>query len=163
MLPDERWNTFIEYNLQTSKRKRLTFEEDFYKVAMSLKLNENVPKEISRHFSTALNLLIYSWYYYPFNVTAEFHASITVEMALKSKFKNKDKKPKSFKGLMEKAVSKGMVKNDEYTELFINNIVSIRNIYAHGSNMLHHSGESTVRRSADFINQLFDEASKTKP
>ncbi|MCG8069369.1 MAG: hypothetical protein JAY84_16080 [Candidatus Thiodiazotropha taylori] len=81
---DERQQHFAVVDNQTGEYRRLTLE-DVYRQTESIQLHNPVPDKVKSHFSTAKNLLVYSWYHYPFNVTAQFLAFVTVEMALKRK------------------------------------------------------------------------------
>lgn len=114
MLPDERQNSFVSVNIETGKARQLTLE-DIYLKAESIKLNESVPEKVRSHFSTARNLLVYSWYHYPFNVTAQFLAFVTVEMALKVKFNIEKYQP--FKRLVKQAVDEGLVKDEGFEHI----------------------------------------------
>jgi hypothetical protein len=81
--------------------RKLTLE-DFHRAAESIQLHAGVPEEIRSHFETARNLIVYSWFYYPFNVTAQLTAYTTVEYALR--LRSGDRKT-SFKHLLKKAVN----------------------------------------------------------
>lgn len=175
--PDERQRNFIAtFDPATFDYSHMTLDH-LYKEAAAITLDETVPEGIRSHFSTVLNLLVYSWFHYPFNVTAQFLAYTTVEMALKEKLK--PKKRTSFKILIERAVNEGLVtsagfshiKNNEhypilgverwspetndYCQTLADAMPHLRNELAHGSNMLHPHGAQSVRICAEFINQLF--------
>ena len=117
---------------------------------------------------------------YPSNVTAQFLAFVTVEMALKDKFKIE--KYQSFKSLVKRAVEEGLVKDEgfehlqyksdtqellekevmienvrPYVETLIDVMPKLRNELAHGSNIIHMNGSVSVKICADFINQLYSE------
>ena len=179
--PDERQKHFILYDEVLGHDRALEIN-DFYAIAEKIKLHDKVPEIVRSHFATAQNLLVYSWFFYPFNVTAEFIAYTTLELALKEKFKVQ--KRTSFRSLVEKAVKEGIVKDEgfshyqailknsksyltnpseevdeiiKYTDILIETIPYFRNEYAHGSNILHNGGAFNVQLCADFINQLFKE------
>ncbi len=79
---------------------------DFYRAAERIQLHEGVPEEIRSHFQTARNLIIYTWFYYPFNMAAELCAFTSVEYA----FRLKSNDPKTpFKFLLKSAVEQGWV------------------------------------------------------
>lgn len=180
-LPDERQKFFAVLD-STSGQDRPLSLHDIYQNASDIKLHENVPEIIRSHFATAQNLLVYSWFFYPFNVTAELLAYITVEFALKERFKPTEKQ--SFKSLVKLAIKHGLVKDEgfshinvrpgldenteqkvnsasletkSYSEILTENIPSLRNELAHGSRTLHPNGVTTVRICSEFINQLFPE------
>ena len=175
--PDIRHSMYAIINVQTGDTRPLVLK-DFYETASDIKLHEGVPENIRTHFATALNLLIYSWFYYPFNVTAQFMAFVTLELALREKLKANKKA--SFKSLIQMAVEKGFVKDEgfshiqskgneplrpgedemqepvkSYCEGLVTSIPYLRNQLSHGSSMLHLSGELSVKLCADFINQLY--------
>ena len=88
--------------------------ETLYELAASSALHESVPEVIRSHFATAQNLLAYSWFHYPFNVTAQFLAYVSVEAALKHRYPNlkSQRRPKEaagFKELVAHAVREGDV------------------------------------------------------
>src|SRR6266404_5377677 len=58
---------------------------DYHDIAKRSLLHQGVPSEVSYHFENARNLLVYSYYYYPFYSMAQFFAFIAVEAALKIK------------------------------------------------------------------------------
>ena len=95
--------------------------KDVYEIAANIRLHDGVPEVIRDHFSTARNLLLYSWFYYPFNVTAEFLAFVTLEFALKERFDLKNgygkRKEASFKRLVEKAVKEGLVRDVGFSHI----------------------------------------------
>src|SRR4030067_490441 len=74
--PDKRQKHFAVINWENREHRPLTIE-DIYQSAASIKLHDEVPEEIRNHFATAQNLLIYSWFFSPFSVTAEFLAFVT--------------------------------------------------------------------------------------
>jgi len=177
--PDERQKHFGVL-LDNGNYQSLTLEY-IYDNAESIKLHEGVPEEIRSHFATAQNFLVYSWFYYPFNVTAQFLAFVTLEYALRIRLEAKKKI--RFKKLVEMAVEKGLVKDSGFThinnedetekiiekklgvvteevknycETLVETIPYLRNEIAHGSRMLHNSGGFFVRICSEFINQLFE-------
>src|SRR5436309_223354 len=81
--PDVRQTYFCRI-MRTGEKREMTFEDHYSDVEL-IKLNDNVPEDIRDRFETARNLLVYSWFVYPFGVVAEFHALATVEAALKIK------------------------------------------------------------------------------
>lgn len=177
--PDKRQKHFAVINWEDGEHRPLTLE-DIYQSAASIKLHDGVPEEIRSHFATAQNLLVYSWFFYPFNVTAEFLAFVTLEHALRNRFK--PKKETSLKELVKRAVTEGLVRDEgfshiqdrveldtpfdegfetfpqqvkKYVEILTESIPFLRNELAHGSPMLHPGGAFSVRLCAEFINQLF--------
>jgi hypothetical protein len=90
--------------------------EDFYRAAEGIQLHDGVPDEVRSHFQTARNLLIYSWFYYPFNVTAQFCAYTSVEFALRIKDDNHPGRP-SFRRLLRKAVEQKWISDDGFSHI----------------------------------------------
>ena len=177
--PDSRQTGFARYDAALGIWRPMALE-DLHSVASSIKLHNGVPEAVREHFATALNLIIYSWFFYPFNVTAQLLAYVSVEFALRQRYADKPKA--KFRTLVARAVREGLVTdegfshiatpaerqappfmdpplpnvdNTTYAETLIEIIPSLRNTLAHGSNMLHMHGASSVRVCADFINQLF--------
>lgn len=118
--------------------------------ATKISLHESVPDAIKDHFSQSLNLLIYSWFNYQFNVTASFMSFVTLEYSLKVKLKPKGRK--SFSELLKEANAKKLISLDDEE---INSIPKLRNEYAHGSSMLHNQSIPHIELCAKIINQLF--------
>jgi hypothetical protein len=110
--------------------------EDVYDIAERINLHDGVPDRIRTHFQTARNLYVYSWFYYPFNVTAQLHAFLSAEFALKVK---SGAQTGGFRRLLKRALP------------------YLRNELAHGSTMLHNRGAEYLGICAELINQLFDE------
>lgn len=160
--PDER-NLYFLVTESGGHARRLTLE-DIHEHVSSIQLNPEVPDSIKSHFAQAQNLAVYSWYYYPFNVTSQFMGFVSVEYALKLKLG----KDSSFKHLIKLAVKKGLIKDSgfsidklreengrSYVETLTEIMPSLRNTLAHGSSMLHNNALSSLRICAEFINQLF--------
>jgi hypothetical protein len=85
-----------------------------YERAASFKLHDGVPEVVRSHFATAQNLLAYSWFHYPFNVTAQFLAYVSVEAGLRHRYpelksRRRPKEAASFKELVAHAINQGVV------------------------------------------------------
>lgn len=189
--PDVRQKFFVALDLTDGTTRPFTLE-DLHRRAASIELHAGVPETIRSHFETSRNLIVYSWFFYPFNMTAELAAYTTVEFALRTKF-NDRKTP--FKHLLQRAVDGGLIKDlgfsvpvrkaeairerneglppefqipeptllREYSDTLIRSIPYLRNQLAHGSTMLHHHGASTVHTCAELINQLFPNPDPKQP
>lgn len=181
-LADERQKLFVADFDEVTGACRHWGIEDVYHEAASIELSVNVPDKIKSHFATALNLLVYSWFYYPFNVTAQFMAYTTVELALKEKYGVKRySKKSSFRTLLDRAVKDGLIKSkgfshiqnkssyvpylgaelhssgeQDYCDVLVEALPYLRNQLAHGSPMLHPNGGKSVRICSELINQLFE-------
>jgi len=179
--PDSRQKHFAVVNRMTGEVRSVTLR-DRYQSIEQIMLTKDVPDEIREHFDTARNLLVYSWFVYRFNQVAELHAFSSLEFALKTKFGDS---PKGLKKLLEEAVGLGLITDsgfryfrpvadevmpdDEagsgnpdakdvqvYCKTLIDTLPFMRNELAHGSQMLHPNGLTTLEIVADFINQLFE-------
>lgn len=160
--PDER-NLYFLVTESGGHARRLTLK-DIHEHVASIQLDPGVPDNIKSHFAQAQNLAVYSWYYYPFNVTSQFLGFVSVEYALQIK----SGKDASLKELIRLAVKEGWVKDSgfsiaklreknekSYVETLAEVMPHLRNTLAHGSNMLHNNALSSLRICAEFINQLF--------
>jgi hypothetical protein len=160
--PDARNLYFVVTELSGAAR-RLSLK-DIHDIVSGITLHPGVPEAIRSHFSQAQNLSIYSWFHYPFNVTSQFLAFVSVEFALKHRLQSRA----SFKTLIRTAVESGLIKDhgftiaahrEQATEPYVQTLIevmpSLRNQLAHGTNMLHNNSISSLRICADFINQLF--------
>ena len=181
--PDERQRFFAMVNQSTGMSRPLEIA-DIYDRATDTILHAGVPEDVRSHFSTAQNLLAYSWFCYPFNVVAELHGYISVEFALRTRFPNLPKA--NFKDLLERAVTEGILKSDGFTygqagerESYPPNMQSpmepqivreyvaavaeamrkLRNSLAHGSTTLHMKGGTALLVCSEIINQLFPQPS----
>jgi hypothetical protein len=177
---DSRWGAFVLRNRETGAIRNLTLR-DRYSDIEAITLATAVPEAIREHFDTARNLLLYSWFVYRFIPVAELHAFSTVEYALRIK----SGRPNSMlKELFKLAIEKKWIKdsgfhyynvteeaasddesvatnpdiNDaqKYCKILLDSFPYLRNELAHGSNMLHPGGLTTLAICADLINQLFD-------
>src|SRR6266446_10771504 len=116
--PDERQKAFAVIDSTSGQFRALTFL-DVYQDTATITLHDGVPDVIRSHFATAQNLLVFSWFFYPFNVTAEFLAYVTVELALKELFKTEVRAngERSFKALVKLAVTRGLVRDEGFTHI----------------------------------------------
>jgi hypothetical protein len=189
--PDVRQKFFVALDLTNGTTRPFTLE-DFHRAAASITLHPGVPDKVRENFETARHLIIYSWFYYPFNITAQLSAYITVEFALRTRFKDRKN---SFKHLLKKAVDAGLITDNgftiaqrrakqireynevlppdlrapepalvrEYSDALTKALPYLRNEIAHGTTMLHNHGASSVRLSAELINQLFPAPTNPRP
>ena len=169
-LPDQR-NFYLVVGESGGKARRLSLD-DIHSEVSRIQLHDGVPECIRSHFAQAQNLAVYSWYYYPFNVTSQFMGFVSVEFALKQKT---DKKA-NFKNLIQEAVEKGWIVDEgftiarhregtfekSYVETLIEAMPKLRNDLAHGSEMLHNNCVASLLICAEFINQLFERPNDSK-
>jgi hypothetical protein len=178
--PDERQKFFARFDPAIGGYRPLRAEDAYARIE-GVHLHKGVPEAIRSHFATAQNLVAYSWFYYPFNVTAELVAYVSVEFALRLRYPGRKKD--SFKDLLRRAVEDGTVKSSgfsvvqekererqersvfiqeeapiaDYAATLVEAMPYLRNSFAHGSSTLHMHGASTLRTCAELINQLFPE------
>lgn len=181
--PDERQTFFAVVNRETGWHRQLQIS-DVYECAVQCSLHQGVPEEVRSHFSTAQNLVAYSWFCYPFNVVAELHAYISVQFALRTRFPEIPKA--NFRDLLKRAVSEGLLKVEgftygrnpdrvlyppnmsvpfsdaqseinDYVEDVVEAMRTLRNSLAHGSNSLHMKGGTVLLVCSEIINQLYPE------
>lgn len=108
LTPDPVWGFWQRRNPSNDKYSPTQFE-DIYCQAEQAKLGAHVPADIREHFATALNLVAYSWFYYPFATQAELAAYTTVEKALKTFFGVAWEKSPSFSALLSRAIDEGLL------------------------------------------------------
>lgn len=182
--PDVRQKLFVRPDAESPSGFRERTLEDFHRAAESICLHEGVPERVRDHFQAARHLIVYSWFYYPFNVIAELCAYTSVEYALRHKTKDA-KTPLS--ALLANAVKSGWIHDSgfsiprrkreamqrfneglpeflqtptpplaqEYCAVLQKTLPKLRNWLAHGDSMLHEQGARTVRNCAELSNQLF--------
>jgi hypothetical protein len=181
--PDERQKHFATINESRDEIRPLTLR-DLYDAADSIKLHDGVPDAICSHFETARNLLVYSWFYYPFNVVAQLQAFASAEYALRIRANVNPvttKRPPGFKLLLKQAADEGWITDagfsraldwklqgmgniltattqrsiNTYCEALAETLPYLRNRLAHGENMLHNQGADFLLICSELINQLF--------
>ena len=146
---------------------------DYHDIAKRSLLHQGVPSEVSYHFENARNLLVYSYYYYPFYSMAQFFAFIAVEAALRIKA---GKPKRGFTSLFREAVRKKWIRDEGFTlggprksladavprsfcDVLSESIPRLRNTFAHGELLLINNGATTMQICAELINQLFQKPS----
>jgi len=113
---DPRQDAFVVMDAKSPGVFRKRTIEDFYRRTQRISLHEGVPPKIRSHFETARNLIIYSWFYYPFNVTAALCAYTSVEYALRIKAGKLSGRP-SFRRLLRKAVEKNWIRDEGFSHV----------------------------------------------
>jgi hypothetical protein len=113
----EQMETFKQFNeiLEADGRQKYFGRtlQDFHKRAEQIALHDAVPENIRNHFLTARHLLIYSWFYYPFHVSAMLQAFVSVEFALKEKAGAPHYRA-GFKRLLEMAVQNRWIRDEGF-------------------------------------------------
>lgn len=185
--PDVRQKSLVILDKEANQLRFVELK-DYYQAASRIHLHEGVPEDVRNHFATAQNLLVYSWFYYPFNVSAQLQALASVEFALKIKAGLRitlNGRPPGLKKLLAKAVKENWISDDNfseiremktqssgklsfrtiegelvesYCEMLMENLPELRNMLAHGESILHGQGATWVWICAELINQLFAQA-----
>ena len=114
--PDVRQKFFARVDASSPSGHRSVTLKDFYETAESIQLHDGVPEQIRDQFQTARNLIIYSWFYYPLNVTADLCAYATAEHALRIKA-GKASARSSFRRLLKKAVEENWIRDEHFTHV----------------------------------------------
>ena len=173
LTPDPLWGFWKHVDLKSGKHLSTQLKDIYYQAGQA-KLEPHVPAEIREHFATALNLIAYSWFYYPFTTQAELAAYTTVEKALKISLGFASKKTPSFSVMLTRAIDEGLLteagfphmaglppvqpvdgKPTTRLELAKRIMLDARNTMAHGGSHLHPNSPYFVIICAELINQLF--------
>lgn len=80
--PDERQLPWVVRDRTSGEWRRKTLD-DHHQMIAGIELMEDVPELVHNTFTTARQLLLYSWYVYPFIVVAELQAYTSLEFALR--------------------------------------------------------------------------------
>lgn len=111
--PDPFQKEILLYDEETGTSKPLTLRH-IYNYVNAIKLDISVPRYIRSHFERAKSLLVYSWFVFPFAMSAQLHAYITVELALKQKTGTR-RMP--FRALLRMAVERDWISDEEFSSL----------------------------------------------
>ncbi len=154
--------------------------EDYYKMASSLKVNTTAPDSVQSMIAIALNMWVYSWFYYPLNCEAGYLAIRVLENALKCALKRKNG---GLNGLLKDAIQNNLIKEEcitrgetpkelvdyfkkragsdykEPEDTFMKDLpkstASYRNAMAHGDLSINPHGMKDILLAVEVINQLF--------
>jgi len=113
---DIRQDSFVIFDSTQPGNYRRHTLKDIYQRAERIRLHDGVPDKIRSHFETARNLVVYSWFYYPFNVTAQLCAYTSVEYALRVKAGNPSRRP-SFRKLLKMAVEQNWIRDESFSHV----------------------------------------------
>lgn len=80
--PDIRRTMRVVINRRTGSQRPFTFD-DLEARVQDIPIPPGAPEEIKDLLATAKNLLLYSWYYYPFSMSASLQAAAALEQALR--------------------------------------------------------------------------------
>ena len=150
--PDVRNRHRVDLNLLTGVVSETTIES-IHSLIESIRLDQSVPENVHTHFSTAKNLVLYSWFVYELNVVGAMQAFASLELALRTK--SGDKKT-PFKHLIEKNFNKRKLTSGVGPPIELSVALSkLRNDLAHGSTTMHGQGIAVLRKCSELINELF--------
>jgi hypothetical protein len=155
--PDYRRTRFVVTN-QSGEQHPLAFKDIEERVS-DVPTVSTAPEEVQNLLTTAKNLLLYSWYYYPFSTTASLQSSIALERALKIKLKAKP--TETLGPLLKKAINLGLITDEgskqNLTEVLLKIFPCFRNVIAHGDIFLRDDGFLHLEVATQAIAQLFNE------
>lgn len=168
---------FVIVNQKTGVQRKPTFADYEARVG-DVVFPSEVPEAVQNHLTTAKNLLLYSWYYYPFSDTATLQLSLAVECALKTRLNAKPRDTLAW--LLKEAIRQNVLKEDGFPrwsshrramqklhdlgdgsasrpllDVVVEVLPSFRNTLAHGETFLADSGFLSLYIAADIIDQLF--------
>lgn len=135
----------------------------------SITLNEAVPDDIKSQFNVARNMALYSYFCYSLAPEVQAKTFVLIEFALRLRVA--PPKRMVLKDLLRLAIERGWIADagfrhildpdphNSYSKSLIEIIPSIRNEFAHGTNMLTHDCISYLTKCVDVINQLYPEPS----
>ena len=170
-------------NTETGAERRMSFT-DFEERVQSIPTPEAAPETVQDLIVTAKNLLLYSWYYYPFGVTAALQSMIAIEGALKIRMAAKPRDNLGY--LLDKAIKQGLITDagfprwkayretfqDIYklprtegnlTQILLDTLPDFRNTIAHGNRFLDDMGFHHLDIACETIAQLFPIANTAGP
>jgi hypothetical protein len=152
LLPDIRNRNRGNLDHSTGMISEMTIES-FYDELKKIELQGAVPECVQSHFATAKNLVLYSWFVYPFNMVAALHAFASLEMAVKEK--TGDRKT-SLRKQLDQVLKGRKLSGGMGPPIDLSIVISkLRNDLAHGSPTIHGLGLMFVDRCAALINELF--------
>lgn len=93
-------------NRRTGGQRPFTFD-DLEARVQDIPIPPGAPEEIKDLLATAKNLLLYSWYYYPFSMSASLQAAAALEQALRLRLNATERDTLSY--LLREAVNKGLL------------------------------------------------------
>ncbi|TMI63665.1 MAG: hypothetical protein E6H07_12895 [Bacteroidetes bacterium] len=148
---DETWTVFTNFSANPNKFAK-EFIPDLY-------LKPSVHKDVRENFKVIGKLLEHSYYVYKFYDVAVLKSLLTLEMALKVRYKNQfsdDWGKRSLKSLM--ALLKKANYFEVYNKDFLHRIREIRNMLAHPTQhtVSGPNGKIIIENVVDLINGLYE-------
>ena len=151
--------------------------EDLHAQAQQIQTTGAVPESVRDQCEVAKAMLVYSWYFYPFRISACLQALVAVESALRLRLAD-DRTP--MKILLRTAAGMGLIREEGFTgwdergldnpegrtatgdsavesylDMLVEELPYFRNRLAHGAHMLFPGGGAIVLACIELINQLF--------
>lgn len=152
LLPDVRNRNRGNLDHSTGLITEMTIDS-LYEELEKIEVHDTVPESVRSHFATAKNLVLYSWFVYPFNMAAALHAFASLEMAVKEKTGNRKT---SFRKQLDKVFEGRKLSGGMGPPIDLSIVISkLRNDLAHGSPTTHGLGLMFVDRCAALINELY--------
>ncbi len=108
---DIRRTMMVIVNRKTGEQRPFTFDDIEARVS-EIPIPPAAPEQIKDLLATAKNLLLYSWYYYPFSMSASLQAAAALEQALRLMLNATERDTLSF--LLREAVQKGLLTTDGF-------------------------------------------------
>lgn len=164
-------------NQTTGTQRSLTFD-DLERRVSDIPIPHAAPEEIKDLLATSKNLLLYSWYYYPFSMSASLQAAAALEQALRLKLNAKERD--TLNPLLREAVARGFLKtagfkrwsqrrdafarlysksrkpqNANLAKLLSETLPHFRNTLAHGNRFVDDSGFLHLDIVCEAIEQLY--------
>lgn len=175
--PDIRRTMKVIVNRKTGVQRPFTFDDVEVRVSDIL-VPPAAPEEIKDLLATAKNLLLYSWYYYPFSMSASLQAAAALEQALRQKLNATERDTLSY--LLREAVKKGLLTTEGFkrwtqwreafarlhpeggkppkanlAKLLSETLPQFRNTLAHGNRFVDDSGFLHLDIVCEAIEQLY--------
>lgn len=175
--PDIRRTMILIINRKSGTERPLAFDDLEGRVS-DIQIPPAAPEEIKDLLATAKNLLLYSWYYYPFSMSASLQAAAALEQALRLRLQATKRDTLSY--LLRDAVKKGLLttagfkrwtqwreafselhsegakpQNVNLAKLLARTLPHFRNTLAHGNRFVDDSGFLHLDIVCEAIEQLY--------
>lgn len=177
LIPDVRRTMIVLTNQRTGVQRPITFDDHEARVS-EIPLPSEAPEEVQDQLATAKNLLLYSWYYYPFTMSASLHATAALEQALRLRLAATERDTLGF--LLKEAIERGIITSvgfprwmalrklyrqwdgasldapeEDLARLLTKTLPHFRNTLAHGNRFVDDVGFIHLDLACEAILQLF--------
>jgi hypothetical protein len=175
--PDIRRTMFVITNRTTGHQRPVAFTDIEARVN-DIPIPPAAPDDVKDLLVTAKNLLLYSWYYYPFSMSASLQAAAALEQALRLRLNATQRDTLGY--LLRKAVKQGLLTTAGFprwtkwreafaqlhsirgkpskanlAKLLTETLPQIRNTLAHGNPFVDDSGFFDLDIVCEAIGQLY--------